>query len=116
VSYAERFLSHYGVKGMKWGLKKSKAPASSDAASKASTKIAVKKQGVHTISNHDLQAAIRRMQLEQDFKRLSVNEKSAVKRWVSSTLLEIGKREVQQQVTKKVATTVAKKVATGGVG
>jgi hypothetical protein len=111
---AEEILAHYGVKGMHWGKKKN--PASADAAVKASTKTAAKKLGVHTISNHDLQTAIRRMQLEQDFKRLSVNEKSAASRWVSSTLLEIGKREVQTRVAKKVATTVVKKAATGGVG
>ena len=111
---AEEFLAHYGVKGMHWGKKKN--PASADAAAKASTKTVAKKLGVHTISNHDLQTAIRRMQLEQDFKRLSVNEKSAASRWVSSTLLEIGKREVQTRVAKKVATTVVKKAATGGVG
>jgi hypothetical protein len=57
-----------------------------------------------------------RMRMEQDFKRLSVNEKSVVSRWVSSTLLEIGKREVQTALAKKVAGTVAKKLATGGAG
>jgi hypothetical protein len=110
----ELFFAHYGVKGMKWGKKRN--PASSDSATKTSTKTAAKKLGVHTVSNADLQTAIRRMQLEQDFKRLSVNEKSAAARWVSSTLLEVGKREVQTRVAKKVATTVIKKAATGGVG
>lgn len=106
------FLEHFGVKGMKWGKKKN--PASADAAGSTQTRVKAKRLGVHTISNHDLQAAIRRMQLEQDFKRLNVNEKSAATRWVSSTLLEIGKREVQQRVAKKVAGAVVKKVATGG--
>jgi len=109
----EDFLEHYGVKGMKWGKRKN--PASADSAAAASTRTRAKKKGVHTVSNAELQAAIRRMQLEQDFKRLSVNEKSAVTRWVSSTLLEIGKREVQQRAAKKVASTVIKKAATGGV-
>lgn len=110
----EDVFMHYGIKGMRWGQKK-KNPASGDSKAATSTKTAAKKQGVHTVSNADLQNAIRRMQLEQDFKRLSVNEKSAATRWVSSTLLEIGKREVQQRVAKKVATTVIKKAATGGV-
>jgi len=105
-------LEHFGVKGMKWGKRKN--PASGDSAQATSTRTTAKKKGVHTVSNNELQAAIRRMQLEQDFKRLSVNQKSAVTRWVSSALLEIGKREVQQQLAKKVATTVAKKVVTGG--
>ena len=113
----DKFFSHYGVKGMKWGQSRKKNnPASADASQKANTKVKAKKLGVHTVSNSDLQAAIRRMQLEQDFKRLSVNEKSAAARWVSSTLLEIGKREVQTRVAKKVASTVVKKAATGGVG
>jgi len=107
------FLAHYGVKGMKWG--KSKNPASSDSTQKTTTKVKAKRLGVHTVSNADLQAAIRRMQLEQDFKRLSVNEKSVAMRWVSSTLLEIGKREVQQRVAKKAASVVVKKAVTGGV-
>lgn len=115
MSHAQVFLKHYGVKGMKWGQKK-KNPASGDSSAKTATKTAVKKKGLHTVSNADLQAAIRRMQLEQDFKRLSVNEKSAVTRWVSSTLLEIGKREVQQQAAKRVAGALAKKAVTGGVG
>jgi ribosomal protein S18 acetylase RimI-like enzyme len=114
MTTVEKVLAHYGVKGMKWGQRKKNNPASADAAAATKTRIAAKKQGLHTVSNADIQAAIRRMQLEQDFKRLSVNEKSAVTRWVSSTLLEIGKREVQQRVAKKVATTVIKKAATGG--
>ena len=113
MTYAEEFFAHHGVKGMKWGKRKN--PASGDSAQATSTRTTAKKKGVHTVSNNELQAAIRRMQLEQDFKRLSVNQRSVVTRWVSSALLEIGKREVQQRVAKKVAATVIKKAATGGV-
>lgn len=115
MSHAQDFLTHFGVKGMKWGVRGGKGTPSADSAQSTSTRTTAKKQGVHSVSNADLQGAIRRMQLEQDFKRLSVNEQSPVKRWVASTLLEIGKREVQQQVAKKIAKTVVKKVATGGV-
>lgn len=106
----ESFLTHYGVKGMHWG--KRKAPAHSDSAQSTAVKTAAKKQGVHTVSNKDLQDAISRMNLEQNFKRLRVNEKSPVTRWISSTLLEVGKREVQSQVTKKIVK-VATKAAVG---
>jgi RimJ/RimL family protein N-acetyltransferase len=111
----EDILAHYGVKGMHWGQRKKNNPASTDSASATKTKTAAKKQGLHTVSNAELQAAIRRMQLEQDFKRLKVNEQAPIKRWVASTLLEIGKREVQQRAAKKIASTVIKKAATGGV-
>lgn len=120
---AEEFLEHYGVKGMKWGKRKN--PASADAAAKATTKTAVKSKGLHTVSNADLQTAIRRMQLEQDFKRLSTNERSVVARWISSTIQDIGRQQVNAQVKKKfgpkeaaktVAKTAAVKAATGGLG
>lgn len=107
-------LSHFGIKGMKWGQRKAR-PVSADAKQKQGIKDKVKKNKVSSVSNADLQTAIRRMQLEQDFKRLSVNEKSGVARWISSTMLEIGKREVQTQAAKAVAGVVAKKLATGGV-
>lgn len=107
VTSVADFLQHYGVKGMKWGKKKN--PASSDAAASRSVRTTAKKKGIHTVSNKDLQTAIERMRLEQDFKRLKVNEKPAVTRWISSMLLEAGKREVQARVAKKVTGAVVKK-------
>jgi RimJ/RimL family protein N-acetyltransferase len=109
----EEFLVHFGVKGMRWGRrKKETGPASADAARKIVVKSKIKEGGLQTVSNKDLQDAINRMNLEQQFKRLSVNEKPAVGRFISSTLMEIGKREVQA----KIAKTIAKKLATGGLG
>ena len=107
VTSVSDFLQHYGVKGMRWGKKKN--PASSDAAASKTVRTTTKKKGIHTVSNKDLQTAIERMRLEQDFKRLKVNERPAVTRWISSMLLEAGKREVQARVAKKVVGTVAKK-------
>ncbi len=106
------FLEHYGVKGMKWGKRGASVPASADAEKATAIKQKVKTGKIKAVSNAELQAAINRMQLEQNFKRLSVNEKSAVSRWVASTLMEVGKREVQQQLAKKLV----RKAATGGIG
>lgn len=111
------FLMHFGVKGMKWGVRKKKPhPVSADARQKQNIKDKVKQTKIASVSNTDLQAAIRRMQLEQDFKRLKVNEQNGVTRWLSSTLLEIGKREVQAQAGKQIGKFVAKAALTGGAG
>jgi hypothetical protein len=118
VSATEEFLAHYGVKGMKWGTKKAaklpKEGPSKDAQTALDIRARAKRSKPKALSNAELQQAINRMNLEQQFKRLSVNEKPAIRRWMASTLLEIGKREVQVSLGKKVAATVAKKVATGG--
>lgn len=116
ITSVENFLAHYGVKGMKWGRRKAQVAPSADAEKVTAIKAKAKTGKAKALSNAELQAAINRMQLEQNFKRLSVNEKPAVSRFISSTLLEIGKREVQSAVAKKVAGAVARKVATGGVG
>lgn len=111
------FLMHFGVKGMRWGVRKNKPhPVSADARQKQNIKDKVKQTKIASVSNTDLQAAIRRMQLEQDFKRLKVNEQNGVTRWLSSTLLEIGKREVQAQAGKQIGKFVAKAALTGGAG
>lgn len=116
---AQSDMAHYGIKGMKWGRRKADRPVSADAANKIGVKAEVKKNKISAVSNADLQAAIRRMQLEQDFKRLSVNEQPQLKRMVSSILLEAGKREVQAYAAKKLTVgavkAVAKKAATGGL-
>lgn len=109
----ELFLEHFGVKGMRWGQRKVR-PLSTDAKAKQSTKDKIKQDKVGSVSNLKLQQAIKRMQLEQDYKRLSVNEKSGVARWLSSTMLEIGKREVQAYAAKKVALGIAKAAAGAG--
>lgn len=112
-------LAHYGIKGMKWGRRKAERPVSAEAKAKIEVKARAKKDRISSISNADLQSAIRRMQLEQDFKRLSVNEQPQLKRMVSSILLEAGKREVQAYAAKKLTVgavkAVAKKAATGGL-
>lgn len=105
---------HFGIKGMRWGQRKVR-PMSVDARQKATVKERVKKDKVGAVTNKQLQTAIKRMQLEQDFKRLSINEKSGISRWIASTLTEIGKREVQAYAAKKLTVAAIKKVATAGV-
>lgn len=113
------FLQHYGVLGMKWGQRRAerkarKAETSSDAKKSIDVRTKAKTHSVKALTNAELKAAMDRMNLEQGFKRLAVNEKSVVNRFISSTLLEIGKREVQVRVGKAAAGFAFKKIATGG--
>lgn len=117
VGSAEEVLAHFGIKGMRWGVKRAdKPPASSESSKSTDIKAKAKVGKVKALTNAELRTAIERMSLEQNYKRLAVNDKPAITRFISSTLLEIGKREVQAAAAKKVAGFVAKKVVTGGAG
>lgn len=109
----DEFLRHFGVKGMKWGQRRKgmKEGPSADSARKTAIRQRAKRSGTKSLTNAELQDAINRMNLEQQFKRLSTNERPVVTRFIASTLLEIGKREVQVGIAKKVAKVATKAVA-----
>lgn len=89
-------LAHYGVPGMKWGrrravgsdglVKKSGATKeySDDAASAKSSKEKAKSKGVQSLTNDELRQLNDRMNLEQNYERMSPQQvskgKTAVKR------------------------------------
>jgi hypothetical protein len=99
VALGEDFLEHFGVKGMKWGVRKdrSNAPSgptpvklytkpgkgvtaakggkghgvSEDAAAKASTRQKAKASSTDALSNAELKKLVERMNLEQQYKKLA---------------------------------------------
>lgn len=74
-------LYHYGIKGMKWGRRKGlrlslhRKPKVRSKERKHSDALAgkVKKTGVTSLSNKELQTLTRRMQLENDYRRTADN-------------------------------------------
>jgi multidrug efflux pump subunit AcrA (membrane-fusion protein) len=88
------FLAHYGVKGMKWGVRRSQkqldaarkeraiAKEDSDDAAKAravAKKIQSKGGRTNTISNKDMQLLINRMNLERNYSNMKAQEAKAKK-------------------------------------
>jgi hypothetical protein len=73
-------LAHYGVKGMKWGRRKSdsssssqtsrRGPVSEDAANARRIAAKVKKTGTKSLSNKEIQELSTRMNLEANLGRL----------------------------------------------
>lgn len=67
----EEFIKHHGVKGMKWGSRKSSGnrPSSSDFKKTAH----LRKRKTHELSNKQLQNVNSRINLEQNYKKLNPN-------------------------------------------
>lgn len=128
---ADDVLEHYGVKGMKWGVRKDRQSVSDRVAAykkkrSAPTKVTVSKGGGKTrvsatggknqkttadaqrtavikqkakasstdvLSNKELEAAIKRMDLERRFNQLSPKQESAGKQIANIILSQIGMKE-----------------------
>lgn len=102
-------ILHYGVKGMKWGKRKTRQTEPNHPDSQHVTDIhsRIKQQKtLRPISNKELQDAITRMNLEQQYSRLSGgNERTRVqkgKSLVVKILSDSGKQVVTQTVTSQV--------------
>lgn len=130
----EYVVEHHGVKGQKWGVRRNRRQldASSqhvsvnrhpDAQRAHDIATQQKTQGTHSLSNQDLQTLITRMNLEQQFGRLSSTHQNAGKRFVKELLVGVGKEHAKNLATKAstqagkkiLAKAVAKKAARAAV-
>ena len=75
----EEAMSHYGIKGMKWGVRKERQSANMGGQTKAEVKSSpessrakeLKKRPLHSLSNHEIKQLNERLRLEQEFNRLN---------------------------------------------
>lgn len=75
-------LSHYGVKGMRWGVRRNRAPADPDSADAAQAravqaKISKNRGSTASLSNAELQSLVNRMQLETKYSQLTSQDVKA---------------------------------------
>ena len=135
----KRQLTHYGIKGMHWGVRRedphptsdrvetkngkirsvtlSKArqennSESHDAARAAILKKTAATKSTDSLSNKELQDLVTRMNLEQQYSRLTQPANGSAKKMITDILVNQGKQEltkfVQQQATKQIANALKK--------
>lgn len=96
-------LEHFGVKGMKWGVRKSKSSDSSG------TKTSTERKKISDMSDTELRASLNRMQMEKQYKDMTKGP---------PTRAEAGKKFVQgiatdiaRQTLKNVGQSYSNKLA-----
>jgi len=145
VDMVQDILKHHGIKGMKWGIRRKRTanepvtvtqrgkkvktkgggghPASEDAVRARTSAQVARRSGVHSLSNKELEDYNKRLNLEQNFKRLRYQDKNAGQKFVASLLGQTGKQQAQfvanevasQQVKKHLARRLAATAATAAV-
>lgn len=102
-------LEHFGIKGMHWGVRRSRAAdgrvrgpsrptrpgISSDAAKAKTSHTTAKTHGLDALSNPDLQHLVSRMNLEQQYTRLTSGEKTTSK---VKTRSRMGKNFIKETI------------------
>lgn len=109
-------IMHFGVLGMKWGVRRKKNSVSRKEQKKRANKKTsrdynetefLRKRKVKSLSNAQLKKAITRMQLEQQYKQLSKNDRSK--------LQQIGEKflnDLMTSSTQIAVNTISKSVKT----
>jgi hypothetical protein len=128
IEIVKNVLAHHGVKGMRWGVRRSSPPVKSVTVSQKGKKLKStggegrgphqdaikaqtlgqirKKSGVHALSNEELQAYQRRLNLEQSVKQLEVKQPGA-KNLIKRTLTRQGGQHMNN-VAQAVASKLGK--------
>ena len=126
--YDDLSLTHFGVKGMRWGVRKkqepvstgvAKTPMSSDAALTSKIRTKARTSGMSSLSNEELFALNQRLQLERQYSALTalpatksgmdkVNEMLKVVNTVNNVI------KIVQSPVGKAAISLGKTVITRG--
>lgn len=128
-------LSHYGVKGMQWGVSRSTTTsvgrnkvttrggkiksvelatktknqntASKDAAVTAVLKSKAKTKSVDALSNDELKKLVARMNLEKQYRDLKKQDMSPAQKFVNDLFEKEGKKEINKFVQDKAGSIAA---------
>lgn len=107
-------LAHFGVKGMRWGVRRSKQQISSDDHNNARAAAAkVRKHGTKSLSNKELKDLIDRMSLEKQYKNLrppSVGHRilGGGARFAGRVLAEVGRTQASRVANEHAARQMAR--------
>lgn len=85
----DEFIEHHGVKGMRWGVRRSRSRVSSS--KKTATKTTFQKTP-NRLTDAQLNTRIKRMELEKRYKELNKNDVSEGKKFTSDVLKSSGKQ------------------------
>jgi hypothetical protein len=102
IAEVDDFIQHFGVKGMRWGVRKSGGgsphPVSADATATTHHLATVKAHGTGALSNEELKHLVTRLGLEEQHNRLNPKHVSTGQKIVSE-LLGVGSNVAKQQAT-----------------
>ena len=90
-------LEHYGIPGMKWGIRRGRNASGKN------------------LSNEQLTTAVRRLELEKRYSQLTKKEKSSAAKWTKNIILAsstaVATKYTTEFMSKQVGSMIKKKAA-----
>jgi hypothetical protein len=113
----EEFLEHHGVKGMRWGVRRSRSQLARESKSRTG-------KDIKDLSDDELRKLVTRMNLEQQYKSLSSRHNKTFVKAGAAFVGGVALNAVKQQLTnqaqagmnKAIASALAKKAAKKAAG
>jgi hypothetical protein len=102
---AEDFLMHYGVLGMRWG-KRNSSPPSEDASNARAHRKKAKQEGLHTLTNKEIQELVTRMNLEGQYYKLNPSKRKKAMKLVTKFLVDEGSRRAKDYMKDKTVSEI----------
>ena len=108
-------LTHHGVKGMKWGVRRKRPRVDDDADAHEDSRRARDGKSAKSLSDAELRNRINRIQMEKQYAQLTASEKSAGRKFITDVLSQAAKETAKNyaaQYMKKGIDALIKKAAT----
>lgn len=91
------YLKHYGVLGMKWGVRRKRTSTIS------TTNSTSRKKSVSELSDEELKRIINRHNLEKQYKQITAKQKSAGAKFVTDVVSNAAKQTATTYTAKYMA-------------
>lgn len=110
----QNYLYHYGVLGMKWGVRRSRKKAAKAERKSAKQRKeesysedykrvkALKKKKLYEMSNAEIRELNNRMQLETQYKDLKKKNVSKGQKFVTEVLTDVGKQVLKETIKESM--------------
>lgn len=99
-------LEHYGIKGMKWGVRRKRGPSGRVSKDHAESRRLLQKKRIE-LSNEDIQRVNKRLNLEKEMARLDPTGRGVGKRAVDKFLGQYGNAVIAAAAGAAAGATVA---------